>query len=290
MFYKNYIEKIYIVNGLARSGNHLFISWLISSFNKNEVYYLNNIKINKYGLVGLDKSKELDIDAIIKYHLICCDNKYGKKFDDDIKKNLATLNQMTLFLTKKTSIKILILSIENKKTRHLDFVADIFKKYKEIYKCLVLRDCLNLFSSRIESEKKLETEEQKEGYYVTDNDTLDWWLDHYHNKNKYITFNYNNFLCYTISRKKLAEKLNIDYNKTKITLNKFGLTSGSSFKNSVTNESDYIIRWTKYKNNPVIKNLLDNADIIKILCKDFSMCLNIKSKKIKICKKIYALE
>ena len=45
MFYEKSIEKIYIINGLARSGNHLFISWLISSFNDNEVYYLNNIKI-----------------------------------------------------------------------------------------------------------------------------------------------------------------------------------------------------------------------------------------------------
>ena len=52
MFYKNHIEKIYIINGLARSGNHLFITWLISTFNDNEVYYLNNIKPSYYGLIS----------------------------------------------------------------------------------------------------------------------------------------------------------------------------------------------------------------------------------------------
>ena len=66
MFYEKSIEKIYIINGLARSGNHLFISWLISSFNDNEVYYLNNIKINQDGIVG---NKNLNIDKILKYLL-----------------------------------------------------------------------------------------------------------------------------------------------------------------------------------------------------------------------------
>ncbi len=107
---------------------------------------------------------------------------------------------------------------------------------------------------------------------------------------KYITFNYNKFLCYTVSRKSLANKLNIDYDKAKITLNLFGLTSGSSFINNVTNKSDYFMRWTEYKNNPLIKRLIKDDKIIKILCKDFSMCLNFDKKKIKICKKIYNLE
>ena len=44
MFYENHIEKIYKIKGLARSGNHLFINWLLTTFNNNEVYYLNNIK------------------------------------------------------------------------------------------------------------------------------------------------------------------------------------------------------------------------------------------------------
>lgn len=286
MFYKNDIEKIYIINGLARSGNHLFISWLISTFNENEVYYLNNIKIGQHGLFG---DKKLNIEKIKKYHTITNDNKYGLKIDKSIRKNLVSTQKMNDFLHNKKSIKILIFSIENKKINKIDWLNDLFINTKKVYKVIVIRDILNLFSSRIQSEKKLEI---KKNHYMTDKITIDWWMDNYsYIKNKkYIVFNYNKFLCYTVSRKSLANKLNIDYNKAKITLNLFGLTSGSSFENNITNKSDYFMRWTKYKNNPLIKSLLNDDKIIKILCKDFSMCLNFNKKKIKICKKIHNLE
>ena len=94
MFYNNYIEKIYIINGLARSGNHLFITWLISTFNKNEVYYLNNIKFYQYGLIG---NKKLNIEKIQKYHTITNDNKYGLKIDKSIRKNLVSAKEMNDF-------------------------------------------------------------------------------------------------------------------------------------------------------------------------------------------------
>ena len=285
MFYKNYIEKIYIINGLARSGNHLFITWLISTFNDSEVYYLNNIKPSYYGLITKEK---VDIDIISKYHTVTNDNKYGKKIDKDIRKKLVDTKNMNRFLYNKKRIKILIISMENKKIEKIDMLINLFIKYKHIYKCVVIRDILNLFSSRIQSEKKLNNKK----YYNTDEITIDYWLDNYYNakKNNYIVFNYNKFLCYNVTRKSLAKKLDIDYSKTKITLNLFGLTSGSSFKNNITNKSDYFMRWSEYKNNPLVENLIQNKNIRQILCKDFSMCLNFDKKKIKICKKIYHLE
>ena len=44
------------------------------------------------------------------------------------------------------------------------------------------------------------------------------------------------------------------------------------------------MRWLNYKNNPIIIKLINNDEIIKILCKDFSMCFNFNDNKIKICK------
>lgn len=286
MFYKNYIEKIYIINGLARSGNHLFITWLISTFNDNEVYYLNNIKPSYYGLINNQKA---NIDIISKYHTITNDNKYGLKIDKDIRKKLVRKKDMNKFLYGKKKIKILVISMENKKIEKIDLLSKIFINFEKIYKCIIIRDILNLFSSRIESEKKITTIND---YYETNKITIEYWLDNYYNikNNDYIVFNYNNFLCYANSKKALAKKLDIDYNRSKITLNLFGLTSGSSFQNKITNKSDYFMRWTKYKNNPLIIKLLNNEKIMKILCKDFSMCLNINDKKIKICKYIYNLE
>lgn len=79
MFYNNHIESIYIINGLARSGNHLFISWLISALGDEEVYYLNNIKPTFYKLLG-DGDGDMDIDKIFKYHTVTNDNYYGKKW------------------------------------------------------------------------------------------------------------------------------------------------------------------------------------------------------------------
>ena len=287
MFYENYIEKIYIINGLARSGNHLFITWLLSTFNNNEVYYLNNIKPSYYGLIS-EKKIDININIISKYHAITNDNKYGLKIDKEIRKKLVGTEDMNKFLYNNKKIKILIISMENKKIEKINMLSNIFIKYNHIYNCIVIRDILNLFSSRIQSEKKL----INTNYYETDNITIEYWLDNYYNikKDNYIVFNYNKFLCYTDSRKSLANKLDIDYNKAQITLNLFGLTSGSSFKNNITDKSDYFMRWIEYKNNPLIKSLIHDNKIIKILCKDFSMCLNFEKKKIKICKKIYSLE
>lgn len=282
MFYKNKIESVYIINGLARSGNHLFISWLISTFDKNEVYYLNNIKPTYYGLIG---NKKLNIEKIKNYHTVTNDNKYGLKIDKKIRKNLVSTKKINKFLLKKKKIKVLIISMENKKIEKIDIVSKLFINSKKIYKCIVIRDILNLFSSRIKSEELILTD----NYYKTNKITTNYWLDIYKyiNNKKYIVFNYNKFLCYKVSRKALAKKLNIDYNKSRITLNLYGLTSGSSFKNTVKDKSEYYMRWIKYRKNKLINNLLNDNNIIKILCKDFSMCLDLDNKKIKICKKIY---
>ena len=246
---------------------------MISAFNKNEVYYLNNIKSTFYELTT---NRNIAIDRILKYHTVTNDNKYCLNIDKKIRKNLVGTKDMKEFLYGKKKIKILIISIENKKVDKMDMLSDLFIKYKHIYECIVIRDILNLFSSRLEYEKKIINNDR----YETDDETVNYWLDNYYNSQNtdYIVFNYNKFLCYKKSMKSLAEKLNIDYTKTKDTLNLYGLTYGSSFGNIITDNSDYFMRWVKYKNNPLMINLINNDKIIKILCKDFSMCLYFNNK------------
>jgi hypothetical protein len=267
-FYNTSIDRVYIINGLARSGNHLFISWLISSFGENTVYYLNNVKPTYHNLFN----KNINLKAINNKHVITSNNKYGKKLDITIIQKLVKNKQMFNFLNgKQGHIKILIISMENKKTEKIDMLANMFNNYKHLYKCVVIRDILNLVSSRLQSEKIL-----KNMYYTSDLIMQEYWLDNYKkiNNKKYVFFNYNKFLCSIKSRKSLANKLNIKYDNTLITLNKFGLTRGSSFKNTITNKSDYFTRWVNVTTtNKWFESLKTAKNIHKILCKDFSMCI-----------------
>lgn len=279
MFFDTEIKTVYLINGLARSGNHLFITWLISAFNDNEIYYLNNMKPRIFNL----PEGEIDIDTIRNYHTVCSDNKYGLKVDENVRKKLVTQKKMNDFLEGRSdSIGILIFSMENKKVEMFDTVEKLFANTDKFYKCIVIRDILNLFSSRLESEKLLKGGGE---LYLTDKITIDYWLDNYNNihKKKYIVFNYNKFVCHKKFRKSLAKKLDIEYEKTKITFNKYGLTYGSSFKRNPTDKSEYFLRWIKNKDDDLIRYLMNDTDIIKKLCKDFSMCLASDSLSIKIC-------
>ena len=283
MFYNKKINRLYLINGLARSGNHLFISWLISGITAkpHEIFYLNNIKPTFYGLLG---SKQLNFNKIFKYHSVCSDNKYGKKINKDIREKLAKQSDMSDFLKGKKKINVLIMSMENKKVDKLDLVGDIFNNTRKIYKCIVIRDILNLISSRIKSEEVLH---RVQIYYSTDEVTVDYWLNnHKEGKNKkYITFNYNKFVCYAVSRRALAKKLGLKYKNTLITLNNFGLTAGSSFDEETTDKTDYMLRWLKIKNHKLILYVLANKEIIKILEKSFSMKFNKNKTVLRICRK-----
>lgn len=280
-FYENEIEKVYIINGLARSGNHFFISWLISGLKDEKIYYMNNIKLKQHGIIG---DREVNDKKILRNHIICKDNRYGMKIEKELRDKLATEKEMRGFIKKRKKIKTLIFSMENKKTERMDKVSEIFKRAKKKYLIIIIRDILNLFSSRIQSEKLLKNKKTEGWQYETDIETIEWWMENYKGRRGKIIFNYNKFLCYKITRETLAKKLDINIRKTKITLNKFGLTSGSSFKNKKkTEKEEYFMRWKKNENNKIIKYLLKDKEILKILCKDFLMCIDIKRRNMIIC-------
>lgn len=297
-FYNNEIENVYIVNGLARSGNHLFITWLMSGLNDNSIYYLNNIKPRFHGLLGSKKygnSLKKSLKQIFQYNSYYKGCKLSKKIDEKINKKLASKKKMENFLLsgKNIDVKNLIISMENKKTIRMDQISKIFTNCKKIYLIITIRDIFNLFSSRMESEKTLKKSNKNDDWvYETDKITIKYWCENYkaskENKKKYITFNYNLFICSDIFKKQLAKKLKIDYKKTLVTINKFGLTKGSSFGNDKKNTmANYFSRWRHNLDKPLIKKLLRKRNMINIMKKDFKISITPNFKKMLICDDIH---
>jgi hypothetical protein len=282
MLTDNNIDRVFIIGGLARSGNHLFISWLLSSFDEGEVYYLNNVNLKK---TGLTSNVKYDPERLIKYYMVSSDNQQGKHFDESISKNLATEKQVARFIKGNVKIKTLLISVENKESHQLEDLEAAFKKAKKIYKIIITRDILNLFSSRIAGYEKYKKLGIFNTVMRTDKITINYWLENYEasKSKKFINFNYNQFLCSKAYQKKLAKKLDINFKKTKITLNNFGM--GSSFKDIGSGIEKYFLRWKEHKAHPLIMHLLENYNIVKILCSDYEMCINLEGDVLTYCNK-----
>jgi hypothetical protein len=294
MFFHSEIERVYLINGLSRSGNHLFITWLLSSFeNEDNIYFLNNIYPKSD--FSLYNQKKVNIERLMNLRVASKDEQdQGQYIDEDIRKKLASKKNTKDFLEGKIKkAKVLIISIENNFTDILDFFERRFTNVGKVYKVIVLRDILNLFASRFEAEKKVIVEIQKKNpnfkwhTYETDLLTFGYYINNLFssfNKN-YITYNYNKFILEKDFQKELAKKLDIDYDKTMITESKF--LTGSSFKHNQHNKSiyKYFMRWYEYKNNKLIKFFMENDELMNLMCDIFYFCLedNILSiKNIKI--------
>ena len=153
---KNY----YFVNGLRRSGNHLFISWVISNYKK--VLYINDVNSKPI----LDSSlHEKEIKDKIIY-------RESNQFHDNINKNL---------LSKKDNwneIDCFIFSMEDKKLDVFYKTIKHFKvKTKNHYTVLIIRDLLNTIGSRLEAEKSLTRD-----LFTVDEYVINIWKEIYHDK------------------------------------------------------------------------------------------------------------
>lgn len=110
-------------------------------------------------------------------------------------------------------------------------IADSLKEYSyNIFKIIAIRDILNCFSSRLKAQCDRNTKYidgkilptfkknvERGGYFKTDFETVKIWKEHlykcYYNTNdEYIVFNYNNFLCSDDNKRKIFDKLDIQYN------------------------------------------------------------------------------
>ncbi len=280
MFFDTHIDRLYLIDGLSRSGNHLFIEWLISSFNKNEVYFLNNIYPKSH--FNLYDKNKIDIVKLMNSSAATSDGfDESKNMNEKNIEKLVTQKEMLELLKGNTkSIKVLIMSIENNFADILDFFQERFKNAKKVYKIIILRDILNLMASRFEAERKVVVElmEKDKDFkwhkYESDSITFAFWANNFLKSfnREYIVYNYNKFILDKDYQKELANKLNIDFNKTEIVQSKF--LTGSSFRDDENPDLfKYFMRWKQYENNDIIQFLMKRKEVMEILCSDFYFCI-----------------
>jgi hypothetical protein len=229
-------DKIYLVSGLRRSGNHLLIQMLGCSCSGNKLLYINSMPDEYYdGTDTLEQQySEFMSEGKISKHLI--NMNYG-----DSALNCGNKTDILNALIKKDEIdnleKIsetwterdhtLILSFEDQEIDKMEPIAHMFgSRCNKLYKVLIIRDILNCFSSRFQylckehiydgkvPDEKYKKLVEKGGFFKTDMDTLRMWrrhADYIHNP-EYVIFNYNLFLCSDEFKEELFRRLEIPNN------------------------------------------------------------------------------
>jgi len=239
---KEKAKNIYIVNGMRRSGNHLFLGYLISGLGK-KVYFLNNIKTWSLDVKSFDYK-----------------NSESYLFNDEIHKNIQGIHN--IFDDKDVT---LIISLEDKKFNVMErFEKRLETKNNEITKIIVIRDILNNFASRI-----VKSNHNK----LVDNQTVEYWKDLYSHMNDKdtIIFNYNKFI---LNKNNYRKKLNEELGLKKPIIAVSTAAQGSSFNpgsTEIQNTNKYLTRYKKVTNHKIIKKILNNKNYTNILNKNFEM-------------------
>ena len=239
---RNKAKKIYIVNGLRRSGNHLFLGYLISGLRK-KVYFLNNIKTWSLNVKSFDYK-----------------NSDSYLFNNEIHKNILGIHN----IYDDNDVTIII-SLEDKKFDVMEkFEKALKTKNNQIIKIIVIRDILNNFASRIV---------KKNHNKPVDNQTIEYWKNLYNHMNdkETIIFNYNKFI---LNKNNYRKKINEVLKLKKPIIAVSTASQGSSFNigsTEIQNTNKYLTRYKTVSNNEIIKKILNNKNFTNILEKNFEM-------------------
>ncbi|HPR30855.1 MAG TPA: hypothetical protein PLK12_02115 [Prolixibacteraceae bacterium] len=226
--------KVFIVHGLKRSGNHAIINWILEQTDMN---FFNNI---------------IPISPILK----------GQEIIPNTIDFIEWINnpKNMRFLEKKTNNDDCIISIEDHSVNIKPF---IFNHKINVKHLLILRDPINLFSSRIRKAFFI----NNPAYPWVNNENMqraiNLWIEHA-NEFFNITHNIINKLCISFNewysdleyRKDLSNQLGIHFSdKGYKTISLIG--GGSSFDN------------TKYLNTDETYNLLNRNTLLN----NYEKCL-----------------
>jgi len=275
LFHAYKFNRVFLINGLARSGNHLLVSWIISQTKKDNIYYVNNFKPRQSKIVsgrGVDAFVRSDkLLNAIKYTIT--KSKAQRKFTEKLDCSMLVKNCDYIEWLKDGSVKrdsILILTLENKTLLYISEIKKLMGDGRNIVIIFALRDILNLFASRIKSEEFLDSTTINAGNYVTDELTIDYWWDNFAavQLGHVIEFNYNRFLRSKLYRVCLANRLGFLDPLVSLPHNKFGLTGGSSFNKEAGIElEDYQFRYKNVEHE--LLSFLHLCDKLKYVCAEY---------------------
>lgn len=217
-----------IINfGIARSGIHVYILWLIN--NNCKVLFYNNI-INHKNLK----------DRIITKKDTRIQNLKNKLVNEDVPYNLKIFSFESQIINDNFLNELRIDNILNNKTKLT----------------VCIRNPYNNFASILEYINNNGT--SKVVHNLKDN-FIKYWIE-YSNfiiKNRPIFIIYDKFILDSEYRKNTAKKIGITLINNNLLKSNFG--NGSSFKKN----ENYLKRYDKYKNNNLMKELKKNLKINK---------------------------
>lgn len=241
-------EKYYFINGLRRSGNHFFISWIIS--NHKRVLFINDV--NKTPILTEKFHKKEFNDK--------CIYRESNSFHDEINKNLLSKNDNI------DNIDCLIFTMEDKKLNVFYETISHFKipKTSKSYIILIMRDILNNIASRLETSHIVSNQFQ----FAVDEYFIDTWYSFLHDTQSH-KLNYNMFILDKDNYRKnkgLELELPELNNHVLSKVPQFGLGSSFSPKSKETDQLINLLnRYRKFQTEPIYKIILKNKKIYKIL-------------------------
>jgi hypothetical protein len=207
----------YFLLGLRRSGNHMFINLILENY--NSILYYNDIKVNTRAL---------------ERHLV--------------KKNSTYIGNIHLASKLVNSITF---SFEDMWVEHFDNLKGKIIKlfnFEQVLEFVIMRDILNCMASRLEANN---TE-----LVSVDEHIIDLWYKHFYSN--YFKLNYNLYLTEPTYKELVKEKMMLKYTFEVLTVPQF--LCGSSFvRDSLEKQrtNDYLNRYQKYKDHPIIFKLLE---------------------------------
>jgi len=201
-------HRIYVFNGLRRSGNHLAIQYVISGMDDGQVVLLNDV-VRRV----LEKGQGRLRDCLPWFVL-----QEDQSFGEVVNRKLMTRENLQKLLEAGDDIPCLIVSLEEKSVENSRSVRRFFLSMliePTAPSCLVLvcRDILNTVASRLEFNASI----RLNGIIMpVDADTVKFWRSYLHAQAadpSIVLFNYNRFLLDNDYKKSLADHFALDYTR-----------------------------------------------------------------------------
>lgn len=233
----------YFILGIRRSGNHMFINFLLENYNK--ILYYNNIDTN-----------------ILNNHLI----KTNSTIIGDINLSQKLVNNIN------ENPECIIFSFEDISiTAFQNYTIKIKKLFPltEIKSIIILRDLLNCISSRLKRNNNI--------IAPVNERIINLWKEHFYTNN-YIKIYYNLFISSESYRQSIGNILNLNYINEVNSIPQF--FSGSSFETDVTIKqpiANYLTRYQEFLDNNLIKELLQQKNLIYDIEYIFNIHYNINN-------------